>query len=166
MPIANRNNHGRHHSASGVGLRQESTNDNDKADLHHNLRHSGSPNLSLSNGNINGNGTLPVSSHPSNRKRPHSTRGGGAAQSGNAQTGNGQVTAGPTSGTNGSGLEFVDLAAWAADVAPQIAIPADSSSALLAAAAAVSSSHRTLGNRYSPVRNMNENYKIQYITMH
>ena len=150
MPIANRS-HGRHHSATGVALRQESNNDNDKGDLHHNLRHSGSPNLGL-----NGNGTHSVNSQhrPNIRKRPHSSRSGVIGQNGNTQNSGGQMVSVPGSGASDPGLEFVDLAVWAADVAPQISIPADSSSALLAAAAAVTSSHRNLGNRYSPVRNI------------
>ena len=149
MPIANRSSHGRHHSAASGGLRQnEPTNESDKGDL----RHSGSPTtLSINNGNLNvANGAAMNVQHVANmRKRPHSSRNG--SQSGNAQNGNGQTLVGAAAGGAGPGLEFVDLAAWAADVAPQIAIPADSSSALLAAAAAVSSTHLTRGSRYSPV---------------
>ena len=84
MPIANRSSHGRHHSATGVTLRQESANENDKNDLHHSLRHSGSPHLTQ-----NGNGAHPVSSQhrPNIRKRPHSSRSGVISHNGNGQNG-------------------------------------------------------------------------------
>ena len=151
MPIANRISHGRHHSATGVTLRQESTNENDKNDIHHSLHHSGSPLL-----NQNGNTSHSVNSQhrPNNRKRPHSSRSGVIAHNNNGQNTNGQIVPGQGAGATDPGLDFVDLAVWAADVAPQISIPGDSSSALLAAAAAVTSSHGNLGNRYSPVRNL------------
>lgn len=149
MPIANRISHGRHHSATGVTLRQEPTNENDKNEIHHSsLRHSNSPLLSQSVNPVN-------SQHrPINRKRPHSSRSGVISHNINSQNTNGQIVSGPGAGATDPGLDFVDLAVWAADVAPQISIPGDSSSALLAAAAAVSSSHGNLGNRYSPVRNL------------
>jgi len=151
MPIANRISHGRHHSATGVTLRQEPTNENDKNDIHHSLLHSNSPLL-----NQNGNTSHPVNSQhrPNNRKRPHSSRSGVISHNSNSQNTNGQIVSGQGAGATDPGLDFVDLAVWAADVAPQISIPGDSSSALLAAAAAVTSSHGNLGNRYSPVRNI------------
>ena len=144
MPIANRSSHGRHHSATGVTLRQESSSDNDKSDF--NLRHSGSPHLPP-----NGSGAHSVSSQhrPNIRKRPHSSRSGVIAHNGSGQNTNSQIVSGQGANASDPGLDLVDLAVWAADVAPQISIPGDSSSALLAAAAAVTSSH---GNRYSPVR--------------
>ena len=148
MPIANRISHGRHHSATGVTLRQEPANENDKNDIH--LRHSNSP-LLTQNGNASHH---PVNSQhrPNNRKRPHSSRSGVISHNSNNQNTNGQIISGQGGGATDPGLDFVDLAVWAADVAPQISIPGDSSSALLAAAAAVTSSHGNLGNRYSPVR--------------
>ena len=147
MPIANRSSHGRHHSATGATLRQESSND-DKNDLNHGLRHSISPH---SGQNGNGPHSMNTQHRPNIRKRPHSSRNGVIGHNSNPQNTNGLV---PVQGANANdqGLDFVDLAVWAADVAPQISIPGDSSSALLAAAAAVTSSHGNLANRYSPVR--------------
>ena len=152
MPIANRSSHGRHHSATGVTLRQESANENDKNDLHHSLRHSGSPHLTQ---NVNGVTHSVSSQHRPIRKRPHSSRSGVIGQ--NSQNTNSQIVTGQGANASDPGLDLVDLAVWAADVAPQISIPGDSSSALLAAAAAVTSSHGNLGNRYSPVRGLKDN---------
>ena len=150
MPISSRSNHGRHHSATGGSLlRQEANNESDKSDIHHNLRHSGSPNSGL-----NGNANAVNLQHRPNRKRPHSSRSGVIGQNGNSQNSNAQIVSVPGVGANESGLELVDLAVWAADVGPQISIPSDSSNALLAAAAAVTSSRRNLGAHYSPVGNI------------
>ena len=158
MPIANRSSHGRHHSATGVTLRQESANENDKSEF--SLRHSGSPHLAQ-----NGTGAHPVVSQhrPNIRKRPHSSRSGVIGHNSNSQNSNSQIVSGPGANANDPGLDLVDLAVWAADVAPQISIPGDSSNALLAAAAAVTSSH---GNRYSPVRTIPISYTIQLFVLY
>ena len=81
MPIANRSSHGRHHSATGVTLRQESSSENDKSDF--NLRHSGSPHLTQ-----NGSGAHSVSSQhrPNIRKRPHSSRSGVIGHNGSGKS--------------------------------------------------------------------------------
>lgn len=160
MPISNRGSHGRHHSATSVTLRQDSSSDSEKSDLHHNLRHSGSPHLTQ-----NGNGSHAIinSQHrPNNRKRPQSSRGGVIGLNSNTQSTNNQIVGAAGGAVSDPGLDFVDLAAWAADVAPQISIPGDSSSALLAAAAAVQSSHGNLGNRCSPVRSCTNSIRVSY----